>query len=82
MLSWSSSCWTAPCQANRRTRFINGAVKTAAVLVSLALGTPCGVDGQELEIGIIDVYGLSRVGTWRSRRRHRRREKRPVKGRT
>ncbi len=40
---------------------MNGAVKTAAVLVTLALGTPCGVNGQELEIGIIDVYGLSRV---------------------
>ena len=40
---------------------MNGAVKTAAVLVTLALATPCGVNGQELEIGIIDVYGLSRV---------------------
>ena len=40
---------------------MNGAVKAAALLVTLALGTPCGVNGQELEIGIIDVYGLSRV---------------------
>ena len=40
---------------------MNEAVKTAAVLVTLALGTPSGVNGQELEIGIIDVYGLSRV---------------------
>ena len=40
---------------------MNGAFKTAAVLVTLTLGTPGGVNGQELEIGIIDVYGLSRV---------------------
>ena len=40
---------------------MNGAVKTAAVLVTLVPGTPCEVNGQALEIGIIDVYGLSRV---------------------
>ena len=38
-----------------------GTVVAAAVLVTCTLGTPGVVHGQELEIGIIDVYGLSRV---------------------
>ena len=43
-------------------RFMNeGTVIAAAVLVACTLATPCAVNGQEIEIGIIDLYGLSRV---------------------
>ena len=39
-----------------------GTAIAAAGLVACALvGTPCAVNGQELEIGIIDLYGLNRV---------------------
>ena len=36
-------------------------VIATAGLVACTLGTPCTVSGQELQIGIIDLYGLSRV---------------------
>lgn len=38
-----------------------GTAIAAAGLVACGLGTPCAVNGQELEIGIIDLYGLNRV---------------------
>ena len=33
----------------------------AATLAACTLGTPCALHGQELEIGIIDLYGVRRV---------------------
>lgn len=38
-----------------------GTVVAAAVLVVCTLGTPGRASGQDVEIGIIDLYGLSRV---------------------
>ena len=38
-----------------------GTAIAVAGFVACALGTPCPVNGQEIEIGIIDLYGLSRV---------------------
>jgi len=38
-----------------------GTAIAAAGLVACTLGTPYAANGQEIEIGIIDLYGLSRV---------------------
>ena len=40
---------------------MNGTVIATAAFVSFTLATPCVANGQQLEIGIIDIYGLSRV---------------------
>ena len=48
-------------QADRRTKLNGGTVIATAVLVVCTLGTPGRVNGQGVEIGIIDLYGLSRV---------------------
>ena len=48
-------------ESMRTTLTNGGTVIAAAVFVMCMLGSPCVVTGQEIEIGSIDLYGLSRV---------------------